>query len=36
VDHALDVGRDAALVARIEALEGVVVARADARDEGLV
>jgi hypothetical protein len=32
----VDVRSDAALVARVEALEGVVVARADGRDERLV
>ena len=33
LDHAEDVGGDAALVARVELLEGAVVAAADGRDE---
>jgi hypothetical protein len=36
VDHAEDVGGDAALVARVEALEGEVVTRTGRSDEGLV
>jgi hypothetical protein len=36
VDHAVDVRRDAALVAQVELLEGAVVTRADARDERVV
>jgi hypothetical protein len=36
VDHAVHVGRDPALVAQVELLEGAVVPGADARDERVV
>jgi hypothetical protein len=36
VDHAQHVRRDAALIALVETLEGVVVARSGGSDEGLV
>jgi hypothetical protein len=36
VDHADDVGGDAALVALVEALESEVVTRTGSSDEGLV
>jgi hypothetical protein len=36
VDHADDIGGDAALIALVEALEGEVVTRTGRSDEGLV
>jgi hypothetical protein len=36
VDHPEDIGRDAAVIALVQALEGEVVARTGRCDEGLV
>jgi hypothetical protein len=36
VDHAVDVGADPPLVAVVERLEGVVVARADSRHQSVI
>jgi hypothetical protein len=36
MDHAVDVGRDAALVAEVELLERAIVARANSGDERIV